>query len=129
MCVVTTGQSNLAYDSFALSAAVAIACCREALELVGVQPDRVQAELQAREQAKLQRLYAAANLSAKSQPWRGSSSYSACEMVGSTGSHCSAGGRGSAEWQAAQAAYEDAHLGQFERIMPPDNPQLVSLGG
>ena len=33
--------------------------------------------------------------------------------------------RGSAEWLAAQEAYEDAHLGQFERVMPPPDPQLV----
>lgn len=33
--------------------------------------------------------------------------------------------RGSVEWLAAQAAYEDAHLGQFQRIMPPADPELV----
>ena len=46
---------------------------------------------------------------------------SRCGLLGPAGEPA----RGSAEWLAAQAAYEDAHLGQFERIMPPAEPEQV----
>lgn len=36
--------------------------------------------------------------------------------------------RSSAEWLAAQTAYEDAHLGQFERVLPAHDPELVRAG-
>ena len=145
----------------------------ETLELAGVQPERVAAELAAQERAKQQRLYgghhtapphpaapgapappaaaaapaaAAPAVSASSAAGKaagpcssqeGSGQAQPCASPGAAaaGSGCTLLGpaepgapeppRGSAEWVAAQAAYEDAHLGLFERVMPPADPEQV----
>lgn len=132
---------------------------RETLELAGVRPERVQAELAAKDRAKQARLYSGHAASvAHSGPGSGSGGGSGAAMAGAPTSSSSAaasgaaaadGGtqpatpaaattaphspavepeRGSAEWLAAQQAWEDAHLGQFERVMPPPDPQLVRWG-
>lgn len=133
---------------------------REALELAGVQPEALQAELVARQRAKQQRLYSghaasqAHSPSAAAAPAARGASSAAAAASGTDPTTPTAGPlpreaepaadasppggvlpgaqpaaaepeRGSAEWLAAQAAYEDAHLGQFERIMPPEDPALV----
>lgn len=114
---------------------------REALELAGVQSKRVRAEMALRERASQQRLYrgpaaaaaapegcsqVAAPACAAAEPAAGADGAAA---PGSPGG-CLTGPaeepeRGSAAWCAAQRAYEDAHMGRFERIMPPDDPALV----
>lgn len=139
--------------------------CREALELAGVRPERVQADLAAKERAKQARLYsvhgasvAHSTSSGTSSSGNGANAILAAQQgeaaggplgggsgaaVGSKEPAAEGGGdaatpvataplgsavepeRGSAEWLAAQQAYEDAHLGQFERVMPPPDPQLV----
>lgn len=37
--------------------------------------------------------------------------------------------RGSPDWEAVQREYEDAHLGQFDRIMPPGDSEQVRHTG
>ncbi len=141
---------------------------REALELAGVRPERVQADLAAKERAKQARLYsvhgasvAHSSSSGRSSSGNGGSAGVAAQqreaaggpLYGSSGATNSKEAatesttepatptataalgpavepeRGSAEWLAAQQAYEDAHLGQFERVMPPSDPQLVCWAG
>lgn len=140
----------------------------EALELAGVRPERVQAELAAKERAKQARLYSGhaasvAHSAAGSSANNGSGigAVERREVAGVPPGAASNGTvgpqeaavegcstpatptppaaadapgpaveaeRGSAEWLAVQQAYEDAHLGQFEQVMPPLDPELVRGG-
>lgn len=146
---------------------------REALELAGVQPERVQTQLAAKERAKQARLYSghaacvshsssscasgmaatavlrepaagpAASLGPAAAAWAaaatpgpeaGADPATPTAVAAASLGPAAEPERGSAEWLAAQEAYEDAHLGQFERVMPPPDPQLVGaerwgLGG
>lgn len=150
----------------------------EALELAGVRPERVQAELAAKERVKQARLYSGhavrvAHSAAAGQQLPGSTAGGSTNSGGGSGATerreasgvppgaaskgiagqqqaavegCSTPAtptppaaaaalgpalepeRGSAEWLAVQQAYEDAHLGQFEQVMPPLDPELVRGG-
>ncbi|PRW57894.1 zeta- subunit of COP-I complex [Chlorella sorokiniana] len=148
-----------------LDLAVKSRLIREALELAGVRPERVQAELAAKERAKQARLYNAhaasvAHGGSSTASSSGSTSAMAAQQKEVAGAPLSGPGsaavgsqqaavegsgepatptasaaglgpavepeRGSAEWLAAQQAYEDSHLGQFEWVMPPPDPQLAA---
>lgn len=88
---------------------------REALELAGISGEAVTAELEAKERAKQRRLYGSSLSS-------GDSAAAAPAEAPPPEPE-----RGSAGWLAAQAAWEDAHLGGFDRILPPADPALATL--
>ncbi|KAL4856100.1 Tubulin polyglutamylase ttll6 [Chlorella vulgaris] len=111
---------------------------RESLELVGVQPERVHAELAAQEQVKQQRLYtgAATAAAARGAPEPDSNSEAAVVSSMLCGGGCAPldegadapqSQRGSEQWLQAQREFEDAHLGQFERILPPADGTAAAL--
>lgn len=110
--------------------------CRESLELVGVHPERVHAELAAQELLKQQRLYAGAATAAAARGAPEPDSNSEAAVVSSMlcGGGCAPldgvadapqSQRGSEQWLQAQREFEDAHLGQFERILPPADSTTV----
>ena len=109
-----------------------------ALTQVGIDAESFKAELDAKQQAKLQRLYggraasAAPPVAVVAAAAAGASPGAAWVPSGSGSAAGVAGGAASAateaeEWEERQRRHEDAHLGRFERVMPADDPGVQAL--